>query len=395
MNNSSVLNQILPEIIQVRRDIHAHPELQFEVFRTADLVAEKLTQWGITVERGLGKTGLVGSLKLGQNTKSIGLRADMDALPIQERNEFAHRSQHPGKMHACGHDGHTAMLLAAAYTLAQTRQFNGTVHFIFQPAEEGGGGAKAMIDDGLFTRFPCDAIFALHNWPGLNVGEFAVKPGPIMACTNEFEIIITGKGGHAAMPDLTIDSVLIACQLGTALQSLISRNLPPAETGVVSITQIQAGEATNVLPDQAILRGTVRAFKPEIVDLFETKMRRLAEHTALAFGATAQVNFARNYPATINNPIQAEFAAQVLEYLSETSLVQRQHSPSMGSEDFSYMLEQTPGAYIWIGNGDGSHRSSGHGIGPCNLHNPTYDFNDALLPLGAKFWVKLVEEFLA
>jgi len=390
------LTPLLPEITAVRRDIHAHPELSFNEFRTSDLVAEKLQSWGIEVTRGLGKTGVVGRLCNGTGTKAIGLRADMDALPIHERNQFAHRSQHAGRMHACGHDGHTAMLLAAAAHLARQRNFNGTVHFIFQPAEEGGAGGKAMVDDGLFTRFPCDAIFALHNWPGLQVGEFAVKPGPMMASSNEFEIRITGKGAHAAMPELGIDPIVIGAQIVTALQTLVARTLKPTDTGVVSVTQFHAGgDATNVIPNEAVLRGTVRAFKPEVVDLLEAGMRRIVEHTATALGASAQLDFIRNYPATFNDPAQAEFVAQVLDDLVGARNVLRDHEPSMGSEDFSYMLQQRPGAYLWIGNGDGSHRTAGHGVGPCMLHNPSYDFNDALLPLGANVWIKLVERFLS
>lgn len=384
----------LQEITAIRRDIHAHPELSFHELRTSALVAEKLQSWGIEVTHGLGKTGVVGRLQHGSSAKAIGLRADMDALPIQERNQFPHRSQHEGRMHACGHDGHTAMLLAAAQHLAQNKNFNGIVHFIFQPAEEGGAGAKVMIEEGLFERFPCDAVFALHNWPGLRVGEFAVKPGPVMASSNEFEIRISGKGAHAAMPDLGIDPVLIGSHIVTALQSLIARNLKPTDTGVVSVTQFHAGEATNVIPNEAVLGGTVRAFKPEVVDLLEAGMRRIIENSASSFGASAQLEFIRNYPATCNDPVQAEFAAQVLDTLVGQENVRRMHDPSMGSEDFSYMLQHKPGAYIWIGNGDGSHRTTGHGLGPCMLHNPSYDFNDQLLPLGASFWVKLVERFL-
>ncbi|TAK91582.1 MAG: amidohydrolase [Burkholderiaceae bacterium] len=386
----------LPEITAVRRDIHAHPELSFNEFRTSDLVAEKLASWGIEVTRGLGQTGVVGRLRNGNGSKALGLRADMDALPIEERNQFAHRSQHAGRMHACGHDGHTAMLLAAAQHLSQNRHFNGTVHFIFQPAEEGGAGGKAMVDDGLFTRFPCDAVFALHNWPGLKVGQFAVKPGPMMASSNEFEIRITGKGAHAAMPELGIDPIVVGSQIVTALQTLVARNLKPTDTGVVTVTQFHAGgSATNVIPVEAVLRGTARAFKPEVVDLIEAGMRRIVENTAAALGASAQLDFIRNYPATINDPAQAEFAACVLDDLVGPANVLREHDPSMGSEDFSYLLQQRPGAYLWIGNGDGAHRSAGHGLGPCMLHNPSYDFNDALLPLGANFWIKLVERFLS
>lgn len=382
------------ELTAIRRDIHAHPELSFEEFRTSDRVAKKLTEWGIEVHRGLGGTGVVGTLKRGESTRSIGLRADMDALPITERNQFEHRSQHPGRMHACGHDGHTAMLLAGAHYLANHCDFDGIVHFIFQPAEEGGGGARAMMNDGLFSHFPCDAVFALHNWPGLKVGEFALKPGPIMASINTFDITITGKGAHAAMPHLGVDPVLVACHIGAALQSLVSRNLDPVDTGVVSITMIQAGEAVNVIPDTAFLKGTVRAFKSEVVNLIESGMRRLVEHLAVGFGATATVVFEHDYPATYNDSEQAEFAAKVLDNVVGSHNIQRKHEPSMAGEDFSYMLQEVPGAYIWIGNGGGSHRVAGHGMGPCMLHNPSYDFNDELIALGGTFWGRLVEEFL-
>ena len=379
---------------QDRRHIHAHPELSFNEHQTAALITERLQALGIEVTRGFGKTGVVGRLRCGSGAQSIGLRADMDALPIQEVNEFAHRSQHPGRMHACGHDGHVAMLLAAAEHLAKTKNFSGTAHFIFQPAEEGGAGAQAMVEDGLFERFPCDAVFAMHNWPGLAVGDFAVNAGPMMASSNEFEIQISGKGAHAAMPDLGIDPVLIACHIVTALQTVITRNKRPIDAGVLSVTQIHAGHASNVIPNEATVSGTVRAYRPEVVDLIELNMERIARLTAEAHGAQASLRFKRNYPPTINHPQEAAFAADVLDEIVGAQHIHRQIDPSMGAEDFSFMLLQRPGAYVWIGNGDGLHRSAGHGLGPCMLHNPSYDFNDELIPLGAAFWVRLVEKFL-
>ncbi len=283
-------------IASVRRDIHAHPELCFKEERTADIVAAKLTEWGIPIHRGMGTTGVVGIVKNGSSTRAVGLRADMDALPMQEFNSFAHASKHAGKMHACGHDGHTAMLLAAAQHLATNRDFDGTVYLIFQPAEEGGGGAREMISDGLFEKFPMEAVFGMHNWPGSQVGKFAVSPGPVMASSNEFKIIIRGKGGHAALPHLGLDPVPVACQMVQAFQTIISRNKKPIDAGVVSVTMIHAGEATNVIPDSCELQGTVRTFTLEVLDLIERRMQEIAEHTAAAFGLSCEFSFTRNYP---------------------------------------------------------------------------------------------------
>ncbi len=377
----------------IRRDIHAHPELCFQEIRTADLVASKLTEWGIEVHRGLGTTGVVGVIKNGTSERAIGLRADMDALPMQEFNTFSHASQHPGKMHACGHDGHTAMLLAAAQHLAKNRNFDGTVYLIFQPAEEGGGGAREMIRDGLFERFPMDAVFGMHNWPGSEVGKFAVSPGPVMASSNEFKITIHGKGGHAAMPHNGLDPVLVACQMVQAFQTIISRNLKPIDAGVISVTMINAGEATNVIPDSCELRGTVRTFSLEVLDLIEQRMKQIAQHTCAAFDATCDFDFVRNYPPTINNAAAAEFARQVMADIVGAENVQAQE-PTMGAEDFSFMLQAKPGCYCFIANGDGAHREMGHGGGPWMLHNPSYDFNDELIPLGATYWVRLAEAWL-
>ncbi|HEY1102182.1 MAG TPA: M20 aminoacylase family protein [Burkholderiaceae bacterium] len=380
-------------IAQLRRDIHAHPELCFEEHRTADLVAAQLARWGIETHRGLGKTGVVGVLRNGTSARAIGLRADMDALPIQEFNTFAHASRHAGKMHACGHDGHVAMLLAAAQHLARHRDFDGTVVLIFQPAEEGGGGAREMIDDGLFARFPVDAVFGMHNWPGLAAGQFALSPGPVMASSNEFTITIRGKGSHAALPHNGIDPVPIACQLVQAFQTIITRNKKPVDAGVISVTMIHAGEATNVVPDSCELQGTVRTFTLEVLDLIEQRMRTLAEHTCAAFGAQCEFVFTRNYPPTVNHPAETAFARGVMAQVAGAANVLEQE-PTMGAEDFAYMLQARPGCYAFIGNGDGLHREMGHGGGPCMLHNPSYDFNDALIPLGASVWVRLVEAWL-
>ena len=381
-------------IAAIRRDIHAHPELSFEELRTSDVVAAKLTEWGIEVHRGLGKTGVVGILKNGTSDRAIGLRADMDALPMQEFNQFAHASQHAGKMHACGHDGHVAMLLAAAQHLSKHKHFDGTVYFIFQPAEEGGGGAREMIKDGLFTKFPMQAVFGMHNWPGMAVGKFAVSAGPVMASSNEFKILIHGKGSHAALPHNGIDPVPIACQMVQAFQTIISRNKKPVDAGVISVTMIHTGEATNVVPDVCEIQGTVRTFTTEVLDLIEQRMRDIAQHTCAAFGARCEFEFLRNYPPTINHEAEAEFARQVMQSIVGEANVLPQE-PTMGAEDFSYMLQAMPGAYCFIANGEGSHRHVGHGEGPCTLHNPSYDFNDDLIPLGGTYWVRLVEAWLA
>ncbi|HWS76082.1 MAG TPA: M20 aminoacylase family protein [Quisquiliibacterium sp.] len=382
------------EIRDLRRDIHAHPELRFEEHRTADLVADRLAAWGIPVLRGLGGTGLVGTVRAGTSTRSIGLRADMDALPMQEHNQFEHRSRHTGKMHACGHDGHTAMLLAAAKYLARHRNFDGTVHLIFQPAEEGGAGAQRMIDDGLFEKAPCDAVFGMHNWPGLKLGQFALRAGPVMASANEFTITISGRGGHAAMPHNCTDPVLVATHLVQALQSIITRNKKPIDTAVISVTQIHAGEANNVIPDTALISGTVRTFTVEALDLIEDRMRALVEQLPPAFGAAGTLHFERNYPPTINHEKETAFAREVLvDLVGEAGVFE--FEPTMGAEDFAYMLQVKPGCYLAAGNGEGDHRAPGHGLGPCMLHNPSYDFNDDLIPVGASFWVRLVERYLA
>jgi len=377
-------------IAAIRRDIHAHPELCFEEVRTADLVAAKLTEWGIPIHRGLGTTGVVGIVKNGTSNRAIGLRADMDALPMQEFNTFSHASQNKGKMHACGHDGHTAMLLAAAQHFAKQRLFDGTVYLIFQPAEEGGGGAREMIKDGLFEQFPMDAVFGMHNWPGTEVGKFAVSPGPVMASSNEFKVVIRGKGAHAALPHNGLDPVPVACQMVQAFQTIITRNKKPIDAGVISVTMIHAGEATNVIPNSCELRGTVRTFSVEVLDMIEARMRQIAEHTSAAFGLSCEFDFVRNYPPTVNSAKEAEFARAVMASIVGPDNVLQQE-PTMGAEDFSFMLQVKPGCYNFIANGDGSHRDMDHGGGPCMLHNPSYDFNDDLIPLGATYWVRLAE----
>jgi len=395
--------RLLPEIIdsssaiqEIRRNIHAHPELRFEENRTSQLVAEALSSWGIEVFRGMGKTGVVGRLigDLGPG-KMIGLRADMDALPLQEHNTFSHSSKNPGKMHACGHDGHTAMLLGAAEYLSNHRDFKGTVIFIFQPAEEGGAGAREMIKDGLFKQFPCDAVFGMHNWPGLAEGNFGVTAGPMMASSNTFEITIKGKGGHAALPHNSADPVLTGVQVVQALQSIVTRNKRPVDAAVLSVTQFHAGETSNVIPDSAFIGGTIRTFTLEVLDLMEQRLREIAEHTANAFDCHAEIIFSRNYPPLINHAKEVRFAGEVMKELAGEDRVDMDIDPTMGAEDFAFMLLEKPGCYVFLGNGDGDHRSVGHGMGPCHLHNPSYDFNDALIPIGVSYWVKLVQRYLA
>jgi hippurate hydrolase len=399
----NVIDSLLADaatITALRREIHARPELCFDEKHTSDLVAAKLTEWGIPIRRGLGRTSVVGIVKNGNGRGAIGLRADMDALPMSESNTFAHASRHAGKMHACGHDGHTAMLLAAAQHLAKHRNFDGTVYLLFQPAEEGGGGAREMVKDGLFTEFPMDAVFGMHNWPGLQVGQFAVCPGPCMASSNEFFITIRGRGVHAALPHLGIDPVPVACQMVQAFQTIVTRNKRPTDAAVISVTMIHTGEATNVVPDACTIQGTVRTFTLPVLDLIEQRMREIAQHTAAAFGAECAFEFRRNYPPTINHPAEAAFVAEVMRETvgAENTLA---FDPSMTAEDFSYFLLEKPGAYFVIGNGDGRHRLAYAGdggadnLGPCTLHNPHYDFNDDLIPLGATLWVRLAEKWFA
>jgi hippurate hydrolase len=381
-------------IAALRRDIHAHPELCFQEQRTSDLIARALTEWGIPVERGLGTTGVVGIVRNGTSGRAVGLRADIDALPMTEHNRFEHASKHAGRMHACGHDGHTAMLLGAAKHLSRQRNFDGTVYLVFQPAEEGGGGAREMIKDGLFERFPMEAMFGAHNWPGLPVGHFALRSGPSFASSNEFKITLRGKGSHAAMPHLGLDPVPAACQMVQAFQTILTRNKRPIDTGVISVTMIHAGEATNVVPDSCVLEGTVRTFTNEVLDLIERRMKTIAEATCAAFELQCEFEFQRNYPPTINHEAETTFVRRVLAEMAGADSV-HEFEPTMGAEDFSYFLQRKPGCYFLIGNGDGAHRAGGHGMGPCMLHNPSYDFNDDLIPLGATVWVRLAEQWLA
>lgn len=382
------------QIREWRQDLHAHPELGFEEVRTAELIADKLTQWGIPVQTGLGGTGVVGIVKSGGSDRAIGLRADMDALPMLEQNRFAHASRHPGKMHACGHDGHTAMLLATAQYLASHRDFDGTVYLIFQPAEEGGGGGNAMIEDGLFERFPMQAVFGMHNWPGLAAGQFAISPGPVMAAFNTFRIVVRGKGCHAAMPNLGLDPVPVAAQIVTALQTILTRNADPLEAGVISVTTLRAGEARNVIADCCEMTGTVRTFSLELMNLIERRMRAIAEHVCIAHDMECDFEFEIGYPPTINHPAPAAEVRRILTGMVGEANVLPQ-KPTMGAEDFAFMLQAVPGCYAFIGNGLDDHRSPGHGAGPCMLHNASYDFNDRILPLGATFWVRLVEDYLS
>ncbi len=375
------------ELTAWRRDIHAHPELGFEEQRTSDIVAEKLIAFGCEVHRGIGGTGLVGVLKVGNSSRSIGLRADMDALPIHEGNTFDHRSVHDGKMHACGHDGHTTMLLGAARHLAETGNFDGQINFIFQPAEEGLGGALAMINDGLFERFPCDAIFGMHNRPSLALGKFAVRSGPMMAGGIMFDIDITGKGSHGGRPEASIDPVVVAAHITTALQTIISRNTRPVDAAVLSVTQIHTGDAYNVIPQTARLSGTGRAFTREVLTQLEDGMRRLAVSIAEGFGASAEVDVRQVFAPTINNETEAEFAAGICAEIVGVDNVDRSPPLLTSSEDFSFMLEKVPGCYFNIGNA--------HGDNTVEVHNPAYDFNDAAIPAGTSVFVRLAETRLA
>ena len=376
----------LAELTALRRDLHAHPELAFDEQRTADIVAAELARYGLEVHRGLARTGVVGVLKAGSSPRMIGLRADMDALPLAELNEFPHHSKHPGKMHACGHDGHTAMLLGAARHLAENPEFDGTVVFIFQPAEESEGGAAVMIEDGLFEKFPVEAVFGLHNWPGIPVGEMMAMPGPVMAGTCGFEIHVRGHGCHAAMPHQGIDAIVTGAQLVQALQTVVSRTLHPCDAAVVSVTQFHAGEAWNIIPEEVVMRGTIRSFKPEVQESIERAIERLCSGIAAANGAQIAVRFDHRYPPTVNSPAEAKFCQQVAAEVFGAERVLTDILPSMGAEDFAYMLREKPGCYVWLGNGPGT--------GGCTLHNPHYDFNDQLLTLGVAYWSQLVRRAL-
>ncbi len=373
-----------------RHDIHAHPELGFEEQRTSDFVAQKLAEFGVEVFRGIGKTGVVGRLRAGNSQRSIGLRADMDALPIEEATNLPYRSRNHGRMHACGHDGHTTMLLGAARHLAETRKFDGTVNLIFQPAEEGLGGGAAMVADGLFDRFPCDAIFGMHNRPGLAVGKFQIRTGPMMAGGAYFDITVTGRGAHGARPEAGIDPVIAASHITLALQTIVSRNVRPIDTAVVSVTQIHAGAAYNVISETAVIGGTARCFTRDTMKMIEDNMRRIATSVAAGFGAAAELDFRVLFPPLVNDEIETRFIAEAAAELVGEGNVNRDGNLVMASEDFSYMLEQRPGAYIQIGNGEGADG----GGGGCEVHNSGYDFNDAALPLGASLFARLAEKKL-
>ena len=372
-----------PELAAFRQDLHTHPELGLEEHRTAELVAAELERLGIEVHRGVGKTGVVGVLRSGNGQGRIGLRADMDALPILEANDVPYRSVTPGVMHACGHDGHTTMLLGAARYLAETRDFNGTVNFIFQPGEEGIGGALAMLEDKLFERFPCDAIFGMHNRPGMDVGKYAITPGAAMAGGAFFDIAIEGKGSHGAHPQQSIDPVLTACHIGAALQSVVARNISPVDTAVLSVTKIASGDAYNVVPQTAVMAGTARAFKTEVMDMIEERLRRVVEGVASGFGATATVDFRKIFAPLHNDPVHTVSYADAAAELVGEGAVDRAKGPAMGSEDFSFMMEKVPGAYILVGNGEGA-----------APHHPRYNFNDEAIPFGAGLYARMVERSL-
>ncbi len=376
-----------PELTAWRQDLHAHPELGFEEHRTSDAVAAKLAGWGIEVTRGIAGTGLVGTLRQGTSGRAIGLRADMDCLPMTEENEFAHRSTAPGRMHACGHDGHTTMLLGAARYLAETRNFDGTVHFIFQPAEEGGGGGRVMVEEGLFRRFPCDMVFGAHNDPSLPAGTMQAVPGQVCAAADSFWIRIAGRGGHAARPHLSIDPVVVGSHVVLALQSAVSRRIDPLRSAVLSITQFHAGSAGNVIPDGAVLNGTVRTLDADVRDEMQRIMGETAEAVAATYGATAALEYERGYPSVVNAPEPTARAVQAAERLLGAGKVITEAPPTMGGEDFSYMAQAVPGCFVRIGQRDGDK-------GGTPLHNARYDFNDGILPLGASFWAGLVEQEL-
>jgi amidohydrolase len=376
----------LDELTQIRRDIHAHPEIGFEEERTGDIVAARLKEYGCEVHRGLATTGVVGTIRRGNSLRAVGLRADMDCLPMQELNEFSHRSTHDGKMHACGHDGHTTMLLGAAKYLAKTRNFDGTVHFIFQPGEEGFGGGRVMVEQGLFEKFPCDAVFAMHNKPGIDVGSMATTLGPLLAASDRFDIKVKGHGTHAAHPHGGNDPFIIGAQIVTALQTIPARNVDPIDSAVISVGFMKGGSAYNVIPDELHIGGTVRSFRPQVQDLLERRMGEVAHGIAAAHGAKVEFSYRRGYPPTVNHADEARFAAEVAAEICGDDRVSTTVAPSMGGEDFSYMLLQRPGAMLWLGNGPGE--------GGCFLHNARYDFNDTALPYGVSFFVRLAERFL-
>jgi hippurate hydrolase len=382
---------VADDMVQLRHQIHAHPELAFEEHLTSDLVAAKLAEWGYEVHRGLAGTGVVGTLKKGQGTRRIGIRADMDALPIQETTGLPYASQHPGKMHACGHDGHTAILLTAARCIAADSQFDGTVHLIFQPAEEGLGGGRRMVEEGLFELFPCDAVFALHNMPGMPVGQFGFRAGAFMPSSDTVILTVRGKGGHGSAPHLAADPVVAAAHIIVTLQTIVSRNVDPREMAVISVGAIHGGDAPNVIPDKVEMRLTVRAFRPETRLMLRQRITELVQAQAQTLGVQADVDYHWRYPSLVNDEASTALARQVaLDWLGEKGVMPTL-DPLTGSEDFSFMLQERPGCYLIVGNGEGEH----HHTGGCMVHNPGYDFNDAILPIAASYWIKLVERFLA
>jgi len=370
-----------------RRDLHAHPELGYEEERTSAVVAQKLKEFGCEVTTGIARTGVVGTIRVGNSPRAVGLRADMDALPMEETNRFDHRSRHQGRMHACGHDGHTTMLLGAARYLAETRDFEGAVHFIFQPAEEGLGGGEKMVQEGLFEKFPCEAVFGMHNRPKLEVGRFAIRPGPMMAAAGLFDIHVKGQGAHGARPESGVDPVVVASQIVTALQSIVARNVSPHDAAVISVTQIHSGDAYNVIPERAVLRGTIRAFRPEVMATLKANIARVAGGVAAALGATATADVREIYPPLVNDAGETRFLADVAAGLVGEENVERNGPLVMASEDFSFMLNVVPGAFILIGQGGEE--------GSCEVHNPGYDFNDQILPLGATLFARVIETRLA
>ncbi|HUR89045.1 MAG TPA: M20 aminoacylase family protein [Ramlibacter sp.] len=381
--------------VALRRDIHMHPELGFEEHRTSKIVAELLREWGVEVHTGIAGTGVVGVLKCGNGARTIGLRADLDALPLQEENHFPHRSQHDGRMHACGHDGHTTMLLAAAWHLSKSRDFDGTVNFIFQPAEEmGKAGALKMIEDGLFERFPCDAVFALHNF-ALPVGTFALNPAALMASSNTWKVTLHGRGTHASLPHTGIDPVGAVVELAQQLQSLVPRVIPSNERALLAVTQLRGSDAPNVIPDLASVGGTIRTFSVDATDKLEAGLRRLAGGIAQAHGCTAEIFFRRASPPVVNHEGEARFAAGVMREVVGDAGVQDAFPAVMAAEDFGHTLRARPGCYAFIGNGDGGHRLPDHGAGPCIIHNTSFDFNDEIIPIGASYYVRLVQRWLA
>ena len=379
-----------PEFIEVRRDIHRHPEMGYKEYRTSDLVAERLQKLGYRVTRGLGGTGVVGQLRRGQGIKTLGLRADMDALPIVEETGLPYSSCMPGIMHACGHDGHTATLLAAAKHIAENVQFSGTLNLIFQPAEEGLGGAKKMLEDGLLQQFPCDAVFAMHNMPGLAQGHLMFREGPMMASSDYVTITLHGKGGHGAMPHQAADPLVAGAAIVLGLQSIVSRNVDPLESAVITVGAFQSGAVNNVIPQQAVLSLSVRALSPEVRELLQKRITELAQAQAQSYGVSAQVEYQRGYPVLVNDPGVTQFARQVAQDLVGAARITPQGKPLTSSEDFAYILEQVPGCYLLIGNGSGE----GGGHGACMVHNPGYDFNDDNIALGSAYWSLLVERYL-